>query len=547
MIPTADFDTVLAESSSSSLEERVSVGAVQEQNPAALAQAAARSLIADAYTSFEAQYHSQEFVANYTSLKQEAVASLKQQLKELRDTAQDNDSRKIFDNYYRAAQLQFAQKEKSLERTIAVDYTQPASYHSNEYLCSTVVSDPSIAGVVGAMGALGIGFAMASKRRRKKEVGKSAKNDTFVLTPLPVVDDEIIAGEEDDDSDDAAVASKLDISLARTIIPSDAVSNTVIHENILSEPDILEVRVIADQGRTSALRVSETYLSASKAASDFTDSPTNPGVAFVRDSPEKNPSATPVIVRGDTASTGYTSENMAPLDAGVMIDENPQEISAYFRALGQSSPVALVPRKTSLFSKVALVAGGIAIGVASAVTLSVSAATYFAHHVSSPENTPQAAYPSQQAASLSPQPTYSNPVSSPQTAAPTAEIQQPNAHGVYYFPQEAPKNERGNTNLSADWYQIEYAAQTADLFILQVGSDVSLDGRVARFGIDTDGNGKADKIVYRSLDHQLKVPLSNGETVVHAGFGVKADTGFTYLASVSKASGDIQYPVVSQN
>ncbi|MBI5072236.1 hypothetical protein HZA99_00290 [Candidatus Woesearchaeota archaeon] len=496
MIQTTDFNPVIADPVSYSLEARIS-GAVHEQNPIALARTKARFLVDSAYHSFETQYTSQEFVSNYTSLKQEKVASLKQQLKELRDTATDDASKKVFDNYYRAAQLQFAQKEKSLERTVAVNYAQPASYQSDEYLCSTVVTDPSFGNVAGAIGALGIGFAMAGKRKRKKNKRKEVSDNN--RTPLPAVDDEVIAGDEDEDSDDAsAVSGGVNLSLARTV-PLDEIRSTAIHENILPEPSIIHVDVDANQAPSLTQpytgRISEVYLSASKPISDFAaESPTNPGVLG-------------------------TNERRT------------------------SQVTAAIPRKPSFFSKAALAVGGIVIGAASAVAISVGAATYVVQH-SSPETAAQAVYSSPQSAA--PQTTYANPIPVSQPAAPVVE-RPPNFRGIYYFPEHAPKNETGGKKLSADWYQIEHAAQTVDSFILQIGNDVSLDGRVARFGIDTDGNGKADKIIYKSLDHHLKLPLSNGETVVHAGFGVKSDAGFTYLASVSKMSGDIQYSVVSKN
>jgi len=59
-----------------------------------------------------------------------------------------------------------------------------------------------------------------------------------------------------------------------------------------------------------------------------------------------------------------------------------------------------------------------------------------------------------------------------------------------------------------------------------------------RLGLDKDGDGIADKVKYIDVSASGKIDL-NGYSVVHAGVGIKHDTGFIYNSSVSITNGTI--------
>ncbi len=610
-----------------SLDGIVKTVALHEKDRATLALAHARSLIDTAYQRFEAQYHSQEFVANYGSLKQESLASLKQTLRELRDQETDASAQQVFDNYYRAAQLRFAQKEKSLERTVAVPYSPTVPYSpehsspSNPYLCSTVVRDPSLACVAGAMGALGI-FAMAkgSSRPRKKKAKKTApKGNAPViisvhdLTPLPPVDDEDVR----DPCTDKTVKLRVR-SFAAAI--DDRIPPSVVFENYFNNPDrdlenpppfttpiygfgsdgqrmILGYRysprhndpsydithyyrglIPAEVQREKRRPVTSPYTLSPQ--NDFpSTSSSHASVAGRPYTPRDDMSASPVvghsreIVRGNpdrkiikVVGRGGPSHDTFSLEDEIDAPDTTNSSLSESPPLGDPQPITL-PASSSLnrgsvslpvpqhtvprYSRFSLAGAGYIIGaagvlavtgVAGAIALSVAAATSLFHSPASDIHSSPYQYTSVSSPTAIPAPAplmSSDTSTNIETPAPVAEIQTHiSPYYVSYFPQHAPVTGQGKPNLSSDWYQIERAVQNENSFTLQVGSDVSLDGRLARFGIDTDGNGKADIVIYKPLlGYEVKLSLSEGATVVHAGFGVKSEVGFTYLSSVSQKAG----------
>lgn len=444
-----------------------------------------RDLFTSVYSSFEA--HVKEHLAGtlYVAEKQRAITALKEELY-VRAAETTGDARQMYLNYAKVAHLHFSKKAKQLDETIAsyaIDAPEPQQYLSRTSEQQHDSHDPQVPYFFAAFG------VRPNSHRKKKDRGKERKpcNNhspglVSAITAVPV--DEAIVGNEDDGSD-GLTASGGHLSIPGRIISSDEVRLVCINENML--PKLVVLGASANAGG----RGSQTYLSASKVAADFAaEVPTNPGV----DPPQ------------------------------IIMPSLSQSVSA------PSSPVSSSSSRSSIYSILSIGLGCLAVGLAAA-TLSLATIAYFnkdSNHV------PEEKYASTHVhvAPSSPTPSYAPAEISP--ALVSVSMQEPySSTGLYYFPQKAPVNEQGKPQVSADWYQIKSAVQEGNTFTMTVGNEVSLDGRVARFGVDTDGDGKVNKTIYKPLDHQIKITLSESATVMHAGFGVKSPAGMTYLSSVS--------------
>lgn len=465
-----------------------------------------KDLCANAYSNFRSEYFAQSeagadvnYIAMLRSHRENYVNNLKKML-----ISATGSQRKVIGGYIAAAALQFRDTRYSLkeEARRAKDISLsnynlllevPDSYSISK---ASVVSSKYAGLAVGFLSLIGIGVLTVTGRK---------KDDLDEVLEAVETFDDLNKG----DSEEPVVSVSMERLLsgdAEDIVSADNAGLYLDAESTgtLFTPDNdsgshrLEEHVVFDQGYEAVVPAPDT--------------------TTVWDDAEETP---PTFGGGDNSRSGVTLERELPATI-------PREVTMQTRR-----------------SRLAYAVGGLLLGSAVICGIGVTATDAFNYLFSGDEiavevsgSSPVLTLP-MDTSNAKEEFSYQAPANIDEgyDTQYNPSVQQSPTYAIDWMPKQQPTID-GKVDLDHAWFQFKKAVEKEGIFEYELGSSLLSEYHIMRLGLDKDGDGIADKVKYIDVSASGKIDL-NGYSVVHAGVGIKHDTGFIYNSSVSITNGTI--------